>query len=615
MTHKIKLLLISISLMLVLICFFGCSDKTKEDVSVGEAFEWSFEYKGELSDITYEISDNTLAQIVYTSSPSDKRIVTRVRALSDGEATIVARNGDKKIATLKLTISREDASYVEDGVLIDNIAIENSCLELYRSDATVTYKITTKKLVDEISFMMFDSSDPYTPLFAYEDAKKVLDAGTYYELYTLTVDGATNGSVKYDSGKNGKAYSVSRTESGDSATWEIKWNLGNTAVKFVQIVALDKDTQTTHKALAHLDIRYPTFKSNGDFEEILKLWVKANVDGPLFFSLDTSDMTPEQARVHFEDRAVTEWADDDAFAIMGFPLSRSDLASSSASNMLALSQVNTKTLYDAIFDKSAIYRDNSISYLASHAMVTPLDDSNPKNQETLSFLKENVLAGDLSNRTYAFYYPISDEIRAIIAYQNGYEINKTLFPYAHGILEGGAYVLSTILEKDMTDFEKEREIYAWMVRNQQNQTNELFPGLTEAEKYPYIKTAYGFFNGYGGDCMGYSSTFFTLCNMAGVPCSTVDVLAVGGGASDSFTPNHRINLVRLDGEYYFVEAFWFYQKETGTEGDFRYVNMTTEKASTLYSWASDELFGPPVCDYSTYLVHENTFELLSEINK
>lgn len=69
--------------------------------------------------------------------------------------------------------------------------------------------------------------------------------------------------------------------------------------------------------------------------------------------------------------------------------------------------------------------------------------------------------------------------------------------------------------------------------------------------------------------------------MAGLDCTTLDVVAKPGGATENLEVNHRINMIRLDGEYYFVEVFWFYQKTSPEEGDYRYMNMTTAQAECI----------------------------------
>jgi len=99
--------------------------------------------------------------------------------------------------------------------------------------------------------------------------------------------------------------------------------------------------------------------------------------------------------------------------------------------------------------------------------------------------------------------------------------------------------------------------------------------------------------------------------MAGVPCTFVDCMGQAGGVKDKgFKANHRINLVLLDDEFYFVEVYWFYQKTDSSQGDWRFFNMDTEKAKQYYTWRSEEYFGAPLADGDTYKVDEHTGKLL-----
>lgn len=102
-----------------------------------------------------------------------------------------------------------------------------------------------------------------------------------------------------------------------------------------------------------------------------------------------------------------------------------------------------------------------------------------------------------------------------------------------------------------------------------------------------------------------------LCNMAGLDCTTLDVVAKPGGATENLEVNHRINMIRLDGEYYFVEVFWFYQKTSPEEGDYRYMNMTTAQAEQMYCWATEQAMGPMECSDTSYQVDAQTGELIN----
>lgn len=93
---------------------------------------------------------------------------------------------------------------------------------------------------------------------------------------------------------------------------------------------------------------------------------------------------------------------------------------------------------------------------------------------------------------------------------------------------------------------------------------------------------------------------------------TVDLSTEGGGAKDELNPNHRANVVKLDNEYYFVEAFWSWQKTSDEEGTYRFLNFSTTTASTYYAWNLVQNGGPGEFNYTSYLVDEQTGELLTK---
>lgn len=628
---KKKLLLISLFCVLiigiVIIFVISSNDEYDATVQVGELYEWGFKYEGKVEELVITATDKSLVEIIYTDpiiNGAPNMVRTRVKALNGGKTTITATSSvdDRFKETLNLTIEKDDLVYISEGQFINNITITNSTAELYKDDTLVTYTITTSNLVDQINLIMIDSSSSNYPIRSFGDVLKVRKEGLVYELYKLEIsdNSLTSNLIPYDTGSNGKVYSATREENGENSVWTIRWNLGNTAVKFVEINANDLDTGESHQAYAHLDIHYPKVDVSKGLEPLINLWVKNNVDGPLYFELDTSTLTNDEKYNIYTCNMPNSLFLDEIEVLLGLPRTRADIKASSYGDIHKIDDVDNDTLYNEIFNASFIYRDNFISMLSTYGMVTTLDNSSPLNIETYPQVTENVLATYyFDGPTYMFYYPIEDETRAIIAYQNDYEIDESLFPYAYSILEKATEVLNEIINPSMTLFEKEKAIYTWMLKNYYDNDglSTEYPEDEEAKNI-YIKTAYGLLNGYYGDCMGWSGTFYTLCNMAGVPCATLDVKSTSegesGGPSENFIANHRINLIKIDGEYYFVESFWSWQKTDPTDGDYRFMNMTTDIASQYYIWMNEDGFGPILCDYTTYLVDANTGELLNKNN-
>ena len=109
-------------------------------------------------------------------------------------------------------------------------------------------------------------------------------------------------------------------------------------------------------------------------------------------------------------------------------------------------------------------------------------------------------------------------------------------------------------------------------------------------------------------CRGYAAAYQYLCTLAGIECCVVE-----GVAGDE---THAWNLVRLDGEYYYVDVTWgnaSYARDSGEDIsdisfiDYAYFGFTTEEMQR-----SHEPYGTftlPVCTATadSYYVHEGLY--------
>ena len=75
-----------------------------------------------------------------------------------------------------------------------------------------------------------------------------------------------------------------------------------------------------------------------------------------------------------------------------------------------------------------------------------------------------------------------------------------------------------------------------------------------------------------GDCDGYADTFYLCASLAGL-----EVRYVSG-------PRHMWNMVRIDKEWYFVDATWC---DAGTQSDFRYFMLGRDRASQTHVYFED----------------------------
>lgn len=151
--------------------------------------------------------------------------------------------------------------------------------------------------------------------------------------------------------------------------------------------------------------------------------------------------------------------------------------------------------------------------------------------------------------------------------------SSALSDYDQTIYDRAAQVLQDVLTDDMTDYQKERAIYSWVVAHVSYDYDnyDYMAILSPDSSTPYNPLVEG-----KGICLGFAVTFQLFLDMAGVECITVT------GATSSSRQNHAWNMVRLSGEWYCVDATW----DNGLPSDqWLYFNVTSDfMAETGHQW-------------------------------
>lgn len=150
---------------------------------------------------------------------------------------------------------------------------------------------------------------------------------------------------------------------------------------------------------------------------------------------------------------------------------------------------------------------------------------------------------------------------------------SALSGYDRTIYDKAAQVLAEVLTDGMSDYQKEHNIYRWIVSHvlydpdHYDNTAVLSPDSST----PYNPLVNG-----KGICLGFSVTFQLLMDMAGVECITVV------GAAFNSREDHAWNMVRLNGQWYCVDSTW----DTGLPSDWwSYFNVTSDyMADTDHQW-------------------------------
>lgn len=541
---------------------------------------------------TVYVSDKNIIEVVdhYAYDNGDR--VTYLRGVGKGTAVIsVIGESGETLVNYKFTVVKDDLTYLGEGDLVKSIDIENTDAVVYYDDTLVTYTIKTAASVDKIvltqiaSQWRYDSKGYfYEGIMELEDGISVVSPEGIEVLDTLTINASALTDKLVDI-HYGTRYSATRTVNGDEATWVIKWDLGKTAVKYIRINTYDTAADNMQRSYAHLNITYPVFDED-DFETLMDLYIRTGEQTPIFFRREMPFTNPDVGATNFDEYV----------------------------NFIG----QNKNFYDS-FINTSIYGNNSVFRVVQHGIATKVNQ-----RDSFDFLEE-VMGGKRvlcsgEYPTIAFCYPqLTHDFRALWAYQHGFDLDKDKLPYDYAILHKASAVIDEIIKDGMTDFEKEVAIYTWLYEYGAN----LDPMLEEHD-IPFTdlpedvqKSSYAVFERYGGDCMSYSSAFYLLCNMAGLDCASVSLQTLHGTtnggpvAAEDFFPNHSANVIKLDGEYYFVDAFWSWQKSSDDDGTYRYLNMTGEKAAQHYTWIVPKEGGPDTFNYTSYLVDEHTGELLN----
>ena len=106
------------------------------------------------------------------------------------------------------------------------------------------------------------------------------------------------------------------------------------------------------------------------------------------------------------------------------------------------------------------------------------------------------------------------------------------------VIDGEAEEILSGISMGASDYEKVKYVYETVIRNTEYDMNA-----------PDNQNMYSVFAGHFSVCQGYAKAVQYLLNRLGVECTMVTVTVDTG-------EGHAWNLVKVDGEYYFVDATW-----------------------------------------------------------
>ena len=118
----------------------------------------------------------------------------------------------------------------------------------------------------------------------------------------------------------------------------------------------------------------------------------------------------------------------------------------------------------------------------------------------------------------------------------GYIYTESEISEIQNAMEAGFQEVSSLIPADASDYEKVRIVYTYVIDNTQYQASDDDQSIA------------GVFWKKEAVCAGYAGAVQDLLERIGVPCIYVD------GSTQGSTEGHAWNIVKLDGEYYYVDA-------------------------------------------------------------
>lgn len=131
-------------------------------------------------------------------------------------------------------------------------------------------------------------------------------------------------------------------------------------------------------------------------------------------------------------------------------------------------------------------------------------------------------------------------------------------------------VLAQCVTGEMTDFEKERQVYGWLTEYGSGHMDTSVHDPRTPLGQPDNTNPYGVLVEGRGICLGYAATFQLLMDLAGVECVTVV------GARKENREDHAWNMVRLEGEWYCVDPTLDITARAAW-GRYEYFNVTSAR--------------------------------------
>ena len=241
---------------------------------------------------------------------------------------------------------------------------------------------------------------------------------------------------------------------------------------------------------------------------------------------------------------------------------------------------------------------------APESSVSQPDESEPEesSQSPIGEIDEDgfeVHAVSEDDVTIGSQYHIRSTVKISNAYKSG--DTSELDQQEKETLTMAEDVLNSVIKDGMTDYEKEKAVYQWMVTNLKIDSGMM---LVISTAGPNCDNPYGVLKNKKGVCVGFATTFRLFMHMMNIECKVVHDTGLG----------HSWDLVKIGSHWYHTDIY----SDIG-EASYQNFNMSDAMCSTGHTWdqeyfpKADSLEYNPA--YRARMTVSDIYELPSLIRK
>ena len=156
-------------------------------------------------------------------------------------------------------------------------------------------------------------------------------------------------------------------------------------------------------------------------------------------------------------------------------------------------------------------------------------------------------------------------------------------------------IIKTIIKHGMSDYDKVLAVHDHIIKNSRYDRLNADSNTVPPEEHE----AYGVLVKGAGVCDSYAKAMKLLLEKAEVQCIIVEGSKVEATVQGNAAVDHAWNIVKLDGEYYHIDATWddAYEEKDSTELIYHHFNLNDEEMKKTHVWDKTQY---PACSGIKY---------------